>query len=396
MVKCWTLGAEGVSAELEDASSRHMPHRRPRRIFKTSRLPRDNSIGLHSQNVAGFPKNPEHCATWFSHFRQSEARGIIDLVLLQETRVTLGEAAPMDNLYNSSWGFVHKLGRSLWTESEFSRGGVAILLIPYSTITEMVPWYEDQWTQHWMAVRVSLMGETVLVVNVYAPSTKHEREALFSSLQLLLEGYEGPMCVGGDFNCTLEPRLDRSFVSPPGRHDSLALRRLLGRVQLSDVLDDDMDMAEEDRDVPAFHAASHTYFYTLPGGGSASSRLDRWYVSSRHADWIRGVALSVPGPAADHNGISIRIGVPRYVVRVRQPRHVYPVPGCANTAAHKAIVAAIKLAQLQADETLSVPPSDYITARRLAEWWDEWKIRLRKVLLATTKTARQGMTTSYR
>ena len=157
-----------------------------------------------------------------------------------------------------------------------------------------------------------------------------------------------------------------------------------------------MKISEEDRAVPAFHAASHTYFYTLPRGGSSSSRLDQWYVSSRHVDWIRDVALSVPGPAADHNGISIRIGVPRYVVRVRKPRHVYPVPGCANTAAHKAIVAAIKLAQLQVDETLSVPPSDYITARRLAEWWDEWKIRLRKVLLATTKTARQGMTTSYR
>ena len=106
--------------------------------------------------------------------------------------------------------------------------------------------------------------------------------------------------------------------------------------------------------------------------------------------------MSVPGPDADHNGISNRIGVPRHVVRSRNSRRAYSVPGCAHEAAHKAIIAAIAQAHLQADETISVPTSDYLTARRLAEWWDDWKKRLRKVLLATTKTARQGLTKRYR
>ena len=56
------------------------------------------------------------------------------------------------------------------------------------------------------------------------------------------------------------PQLDRSFVSPPGRHDSLALRRILGRAQLSDVLDDDMEGAEKDRNIAGFYATAHTYF----------------------------------------------------------------------------------------------------------------------------------------
>jgi len=63
----------------------------------------------------------------------------------------------------------------------------------------------------------------------------------------------------------------------------------------------------EKRAALEFRAAAHTYFYTLPGGGTASSRLDRWYVSSRHADWIRDVDQSVPGPASDHNGVTIRL-----------------------------------------------------------------------------------------
>ena len=31
----------------------------------------------------------------------------------------------------------------------------------------------------------------------------------------------------------------------------------------------------------------------------------------------------------------------------------------------------------------------------MADWWDDWKISLRKVLLATANTARQGLTKSY-
>ena len=75
--------------------------------------------------------------------------------------------------------------------------------------------------------------------------------------------------------------------------------------------------------------------------------------------------MSVPGPDADHNGIIIKIGVPCHVVRVRMPRRVYPVLGCAHAAAHKSIIAVIALAHFQANATMSVPTSDYLTARSL-------------------------------
>ena len=53
------------------------------------------------------------------------------------------------------------------------------------------------------------------------------------------------------------------------------------------------------------------------------------------------------------------------------------------------------MAQIGVDKSSFIPSSDYRTAQRLADWWDEWKIGLRKVLLATTKTARQGLARSY-
>ena len=85
---------------------------------------------------------------------------------------------------------------------------------------------------------------------------------------------------------------------------------------MSVVLEDELQRIEDERSISDYSAA-HIYFYTLPGGGTASSQLDRWYVSSRNADWIRDVHQSVPGPAADHNGVTIRLGYPSCTVRVR-------------------------------------------------------------------------------
>ena len=84
----------------------------------------------------------------------------------------------------------------------------------------------------------------------------------------------------------------------------------------------------------SFQAAAYNNLYTLPGGGSASSRLDQWYVSSLHADWIRDIDMSASGLAADHNGITIRIVTPRTVMQVCKPMRVYPVPGCAHKPAN--------------------------------------------------------------
>ncbi|GAB9477376.1 reverse transcriptase [Globisporangium polare] len=215
----------------------------------------------------------------------------------------------MNEWYSKTWGFrpEAKQGLTLWTESATRRGGVAMLLNPYSTVTELEPWLEDRWTPHWMASRFRQHDAVFLVVNCYEPTDRVEREALFESLKAVIAEHDGPVVLGGDFNCTLNPSLDRSSVTLLSRHDSPKLRSLLAATEMEDVLEDEMAKAEDERDHRAFHASAHTHYYTLPGGGHASSRLDRWYVSARQADWIRDIDQSVPGPAADHNGVTIRV-----------------------------------------------------------------------------------------
>uniref|UniRef100_M4C608 Uncharacterized protein n=1 Tax=Hyaloperonospora arabidopsidis (strain Emoy2) TaxID=559515 RepID=M4C608_HYAAE len=87
-----------------------------------------------------------------------------------------------------------------------------------------------------------------------------------------------------------------------------------------------MDRAEDDRNCLEFHANAQTYFYRLPDGSQARSRLDRWYISAQRESWIRDIEKSVPGPAADPNRVSNRIGAPLRTVEEHTPR--YPAAGC--------------------------------------------------------------------
>ena len=109
-----------------------------------------------------------------------------------------------------------------------------------------------------------------------------------------------------------------------------------------------------------FQAAAYTNLYTLPGGGLDSSRLDQWYVSSLHADWIQDFDMSVSGLAADHNAISIRIVTSRTVMHICKPRRVYPVPGCAHEPANgKSYCHCARTAICR--QYYPVPTSDYRT-----------------------------------
>ncbi|KAF1336414.1 reverse transcriptase, partial [Globisporangium splendens] len=260
-------------------------------------------------NVMGFSKSDANLNAWFSHFRQTDDSGSLDIVFLQETHVLETEVASMQSRFRRSWGFQEPSEESdprlsLWSASTERKGGVAILLNPYSCIPTLAPYKQDQWNAHWMAATVTLRGETVLLLNIYAPSTVFAREA----------------------------------------------------------------------------------FYRALSGDSASSRLDRWYCSNDHLDWVRSVYQSVAGPFSDHNGVTIRVAAPDKVIQSKKPRVVYPLP--KNAAAHAASIGKdfFEKAHDQLDELRGrySSPRDYALAT--ANWWDEAKIALRIGYLEAKKS----------
>ncbi|KAF1333576.1 reverse transcriptase, partial [Globisporangium splendens] len=320
-------------------------------------------------NVMGFSKSDANLNAWFSHFRQTDDSGSLDIVFLQETHVLETEVASMQSRFRRSWGFQEPSEESdprlsLWSASTERKGGVAILLNPYSCIPTLAPYKQDQWNAHWMAATVTLRGETVLLLNIYAPSTVFAREAFYRALS------------------------DGRQVSQHHNkvHDSRELKKLLQKLNLVDTLEDDALRATDTRDVKAFHRQHHTYYYTLPSGDSASSRLDRWYCSNDHLDWVRSVYQSVAGPFSDHNGVTIRVAAPDKVIQSKKPRVVYPLP--KNAAAHSASIGKdfFEKAHDQLDELRGrySSPRDYALAT--ANWWDEAKIALRIGYLEAKKS----------
>ena len=148
----------------------------------------------------------------FIHFRLREDRGAIDLILLQETHVAVGEADTMDKLYHRKLGFVQESVRTILTEAAAPWGGFATLLHPYSSIRTLDSWQEDLLTRHWMAFSITHQEESILVINVYSPTDKGDLEDLFDYLRHQIAEHYGLVLMGGDFNCTLHPRIDRSYV----------------------------------------------------------------------------------------------------------------------------------------------------------------------------------------
>ncbi|KAF1320212.1 Kinesin protein, partial [Globisporangium splendens] len=375
----------------ETRAEEYWPRRdnhRPRRRSATVNARHELSVGFLTQNVMGFSKSDANLNAWFSHFRQTDDSGSLDIVFLQETHVLETEVASMQSRFRRSWGFQEPSEGSdprlsLWSASTERKGGVAILLNPYSCIPTLAPYKQDQWNAHWMAATVTLRGETVLLLNIYAPSTVFAREAFYRALSGLLSSHDGPILCGGDFNCTLNQMADRSHNTHNKVHDSRELKKLLQKLDLVDTLEDDALRATDTRDVKAFHRQHHTYYYTLPSGGSASSRLDRWYCSNDHLDWVRSVYQSVAGPFSDHNGVTIRVAAPDKVIQSKKPRVVYPLPKNAAASIGKDF---FEKAHDQLDELRGrySSPRDYALAT--ANWWDEAKIALRIGYLEAKKS----------
>ena len=85
---------------------------------KTKLAKYDATFGFHTQNVMGMPKAAASLEAWFSHFRQRQDCGALDVVLIQETHVLGEETTRMQHDYSRSWGFndIPSIGRGSHTK----------------------------------------------------------------------------------------------------------------------------------------------------------------------------------------------------------------------------------------------------------------------------------------
>lgn len=391
--------ADLMRSQFQDYSCKLRRQKRWTKVQRQKMMRHEATIGMHTQNVMGLTKTKNNITAWLNHFRQNGSDGAHDIIFLQETHVEEHEVSKMSAMHSRHWGFDPSQEGGVfshWSVGRGRKGGVAILRNPYSQVQELKPYMKDHWSSHWMAVTAEFHGETLMLANIYAPTDRALREAFYQRLAQLPMQHTGPILCGGDFNCTLHPMADRSLQRTALAHDSPSLRTLLRTWGMVDALQRDIDTATDTRDLPTFHQRHHTYGYTMATGQFESSRLDRWYVSTEHDEWIRCITQSIPGPYSDHNGVSLRVAAPDKITYVKKPRKVYPVP---EYAAEKAEDIAAKFFDTAVEDLESLLASETSLERQAklaADWWDDAKLRLKVTYLEVKKECASKLRNSYR
>ena len=159
----------------------------------------------------------------------------------------------------------------------------------------------------WVRVDLTLAGQRVAVVNVYAPAQGGERAGFFAeSLRSALPADRGVWVVlGGDFNCVLDV-LDQRGGSAAGEGAAVSQGRRAGAAELRALLEDWqlLDVWREQH--PA--AADITRWDRASGTGA---RLDRVYVSSAmFHSWQVSCSIVAERPFSDHHAVLLTAAPP--------------------------------------------------------------------------------------
>lgn len=174
----------------------------------------DRTFSCVTQNVNGFGRGAGRYEEWFRAFRQEDTHGRYDVVFLQETHVEAPEVAYIGDIHARAWGFRNgpqDPALSFWSAAQDNKAGVAVLVNPYGHIKNARPALQAYWTQHFMAIAGEYAGTTCLYICVYAPHQRAQRETFYRRLGNIDLPFTDNLIVGGDFNCTLDSRLDRSY-----------------------------------------------------------------------------------------------------------------------------------------------------------------------------------------
>lgn len=256
------------------------------------------------------------------------------MVLLQETHVPPGDTREMARAHAAPWGFQSgPTARrvSFWSEMSSEASGVAILVNPFSTLTDCAPFLEAEWNAHFCAMECSLDGCRIVVVCLYIPRDTATQHAFYSKCAALEIPPEFIMA-GGDFNCTLELEFDRKFAAPPSKHNSDALRSCLQSWGLEDALTNEMVQYDTAADIRDFAERHHTYTYKIGLDAQATSRIDRWYLFATAAQWQVACEPIPLADHSDHDGVLLRLTDPSICSRIKKDKRVYPPPACSADA----------------------------------------------------------------
>jgi len=238
-----------------------------------------------------------------------------------------------------------------------------------------------------MAITGSQDGVEMTYVCLYAPHQPGPRESFYRHLEEIEMPSGTSLVVGGDFNCTIDPRLDLSHFRRHSSHESAGFEALQTSWRLCDALEKPTERDEQS--LQNFYKRHHTYRYTLPSGEPASARLDRWYTTPDISEWIKAVEVCNAGAKADHQAVRLHLVNPQDPIRVRRPARVYPPPNIATVQGKAALEDQLESFHAKLQEST-------MDAQELAGAWVAAKTDIRRAALRIIKQRRKTARASYK
>ena len=265
----------------------------------------------------------------------------VDFYFLQETHTLSRD----ENMWSMIWR-----GTALFSHGDSNRAGVAILFSPRTKVDIISK--SDVLHGHLLHAHVKVNDNPFHLINVYAPTNAVERIECFKLLKKLLNTLnDDPVILGGDFNCTTAPEIDRHNASEPDIRTSRALTDITRRFKLVDAW--------------RYHHGNNTN-YTWSRGDSRA-RLDRIYINKHMTNRIKYVSISNASLAfSDHSLVNINISQ-------KQVNNQNPV-WCMNTEI------------LEDDEYIALITDFWRSWQKsrtpntkIQNWWDMGKLKIKQL-----------------
>ena len=149
----------------------------------------------------------------------------VDILLLQETHSTDSSSAEWELFLKGHW-FFSSLSSPIAGIAIYFQQTLPLTLVSFKEIVK----------GYLASLTFSIHQQLFTIVNLYAPSTNPERSSFFDCLKSFLANIPPDhfLCLGGDFNCTLNPPLDRNGAEPHAA-STRALARSISKFKLTDI-----------------------------------------------------------------------------------------------------------------------------------------------------------------
>jgi hypothetical protein len=229
-----------------------------------------------------------------------------------------------------------------------------------------------------------LAGRNLLFINMYAPVNGAARVKFFKQLSQLTFPTGMDIVCGGDFNCVIDPNVDR--VGGTGRPE-MGASQLRSFLETNELYDAGNYNLPEEQAKSAYANQHHTHFHVSATGLHDSSRLDRFYVSVAVKHLVRGVETEEALCRTDHRAVLLELHSPSGVIRVKRRPKLYPPPSYAHAAMKSMVVKSIEdlVEELKA-----------VKGTETAVVWERFKRQLTEKMKQLKREARGRMTRGFR